>query len=190
MTQIEIRWHGRGGQGTVTAAKTLGESMIETPLYFQAFPEYGPERMGAPVKAYNIISTDKILTHCPVINPNVVVVVDSSLIYSENFLEGTNEDAIVILNTEKSPKTVRDELKIVGRKIYTVDANKISLESLGRVIPNTPMLGAVLKVTDILPLDVFLDHVKYAFAQKKFPENVINGNLIAIKRAYEEVKAE
>ncbi len=190
MTQFEIRWHGRGGQGTVTAAKTLGESMIETPLYFQAFPEYGPERMGAPVKAYNIISTNRIFTHCPVVNPNVVVVVDPSLIYSENFLDGATEDAAVILNSEKDPGTIREELKISGRKIYTVDANKISLEALGRVIPNTPMLGAVLRVTGVLPLDVFLNHVKHTFAHKKFSEKVINGNLTAIKRAFEEVKSE
>lgn len=190
MTQIEIRWHGRGGQGTVTAAKTLGEAMIETPLYFQAFPEYGPERMGAPVKAYNIISEEKILTHCPVVNPNVVVVVDPSLIYSENFLDGTNTDAVVILNIDKEPSKIREELQIIGRKIYTVDANRISLECLGKVIPNTPMLGAVLKVTQVLPLDKFLEHVKHTFQHKKFAEKVVTGNLMAIKKAYEEVRGE
>lgn len=190
METLEIRWHGRGGQGTVTAAKTLGEAMIETPLYFQAFPEYGPERMGAPVKAYNIISDNKILTHCPVVNPNLVVVVDSSLIYSENFLEGTDENAHVILNTEKAPDFIRRELKITGRKLFTVDANKISLDCLGRVIPNTPMLGAVLSVTRIIELEKFLEHVKHTFQHKKFPEKVILGNVQAIKRAYEEVKGE
>jgi pyruvate ferredoxin oxidoreductase gamma subunit len=190
MKTLEIRWHGRGGQGTVTAAKTLGESMIETPLYFQAFPEYGPERMGAPVKAYNIISEEKILTHCPVVNPNVIVVVDPSLIYTENFLEGATEDADVILNTAKEPKLIREELKIVGRKIYTVDANKISLECLGKVIPNTPMLGALLRVTGVLSLETFLNHVKHTFMHKKFSEKIVIGNLEAIKRAYEEVKAE
>ncbi len=190
MKTLEIRWHGRGGQGTVTAAKTLGEAMIETPLYFQAFPEYGPERMGAPVKAYNIISEEKILTHCPVVNPNVIIVVDPSLIYSENFLEGATEDADVILNTAKDAKLIREELKIIGRKIYTVDANRISLECLGKVIPNTPMLGALLKVTGILPIETFLNHVKQTFAHKKFSEKIIIGNLEAIKRAYEEVKGE
>jgi len=187
METLEIRWHGRGGQGTVTAAKTLGEAMIETPLYFQAFPEYGPERMGAPVKAYNIISKDKIYTHCPVVNPNLVVIVDSSLIYSENFLEGTDENAKIIFNTEKSPVQIRKELGIVGRKLFTVDANKISLDCLGRVIPNTPMLGAVLKVTGVLELEKFLEHVKHTFQHKKFPEKVILGNINAIRRAYEEV---
>ncbi len=190
METLEIRWHGRGGQGTVTAAKTLGESMIETPLYFQAFPEYGPERMGAPVKAYNIISKEPIYTHCPVVNPNLVVVVDPSLIYSENFLEGTDEKAKVILNTEKDPATVRKELNISGRELFSVNANKISLECLGRVIPNTPMLGAVLKVTGVLELNTFLEHVKHTFQHKKFPEKVVLGNLEAIKRAYEEVRGE
>lgn len=190
METIEIRWHGRGGQGTVTAAKTLGESMIETDLYFQAFPEYGPERMGAPVKAYNIISKDKIFTHCPVVNPNIVVVVDASLVYSENFLDGVTMNADIILNTDKTPKAIREELKIEGRKIYTVDANKISLDCLGRVIPNTPMLGAVLRVTQILDLDVLLNHVKHSFQHKKFSEKVILGNLQSIKRAYEEVVSE
>ncbi len=187
MKTLEIRWHGRGGQGTVTAAKTLGESMIATPLYFQAFPEYGPERMGAPVKAYNIISDEKILTHCPVVNPNIIVVVDPSLIYSENFLDGSTEDAQVILNTVKKPSDIRNDIKIVGRKLYTVDANKISLECLGRVIPNTPMLGALLKVTQVLPLETFLNHVKQTFTDKKFSEKVVLGNIEAIKRAYEEV---
>jgi len=190
MKTLEIRWHGRGGQGTVTAAKTLGEAMIETPLYFQAFPEYGPERMGAPVKAYNIISEEKILTHCPVVNPNVIIVVDPSLIYSENFLDGATEDADVILNTSKEPKIVREELKIVGRKLYTVDANRISLECLGKVIPNTPMLGALIRVTGVLPLETFLNHVKETFTDKKFSEKIVIGNLDAIKRAYEEVKGE
>lgn len=190
MTTLEIRWHGRGGQGTVTAAKTLGEAMIETPLYFQAFPEYGPERMGAPVKAYNIISDEIIYTHCPVINPNLVVVVDQSLIYSENFLEGTNENAKVILNTTKDPSTIRKELNIKGREIYTVDANGISLETIGKVIPNTPMLGAVIKITGVIDLNAFLAHVKHTFQHKKFPEKVILGNIEAIKRAYEEVKGE
>lgn len=190
MEKWEIRWHGRGGQGTVTAAKTLGEAMIETPLFFQAFPEYGPERMGAPVKAYNVISKEPILTHCPVINPNLVVVVDPSLIYSENFLEGTNEKAKVILNTEKSPSEIRKELNIIGRELYTVNANKISLECLGRVIPNTPMMGAVLKITGLLDLEVLIEHVRETFSHKKFPEKVILGNIEAIKRAYEEVRGE
>ncbi len=190
MQNLEIRWHGRGGQGTVTAAKTLGEAMIETPLYFQAFPEYGPERMGAPIKAYNIISEEKIYKHCPVIYPNVVVIVDSSLIYSESFLEGTDENAKIIFNTEKSPSQIRQELGIVGRSLYSVDANNISLECLGRVIPNTPMLGALLKVTGVLELEKFLERVKHTFQHKKFPEKVILGNIQSIKRAYEEVKGE
>lgn len=190
MEALEIRWHGRGGQGTVTAAKTLGEAMIETSLYFQAFPEYGPERMGAPVKAYNVISKEAIYKHCPVVNPNLVVVVDPSLIYSENFLEGTDEYADVILNTEKSPAQIREDLNIIGRKLYTVDANKISIECLGRVIPNTPMLGAVIRVTNVLELEKILEHVKHTFSHKKFPEKVILGNLEAIKRAYQEVKGE
>lgn len=190
MKTLEIRWHGRGGQGTVTAAKTLGEAMIETPLFFQAFPEYGPERMGAPVKAYNIISDEKVLTHCPVVNPNVIVVVDPSLIYSENFLDGAVDDAACILNTEKDPKEIRKELNISGKRLFTVDANKISLACLGRVIPNTPMLGAVLKVTQVLPLESFLNHVKHTFSHKKFSEKVIQGNIEAIKRAYAEVREE
>jgi pyruvate ferredoxin oxidoreductase gamma subunit len=190
METLEIRWHGRGGQGTVTAAKTLGEAMIETDLFFQAFPEYGPERMGAPIKAYNIVSQETILTHCPVVNPNVVVVVDPSLIYLENFLDGSSLNAKVVLNTEKDPKFIRQDLKIEGRELFTVDANKISQECLGRVIPNTPMLGAVLKVTGILDLEKFLDHVGHSFQHKKFSEKVILGNIQAIKRAFEEVKSE
>ncbi len=118
------------------------------------------------------------------------MVVDPSLIYSENFLEGTDEKAKVILNTEKDPATVRKELNISGRELFSVNANKISLECLGRVIPNTPMLGAVLKVTGVLELNTFLEHVKHTFQHKKFPEKVVLGNLEAIKRAYEEVRGE
>lgn len=188
METLQIRWHGRGGQGTVTAAKTLAEATIETDFFFQAFPEYGPERMGAPIKAYNIISSDPILTHCPVTNPNLVAVVDSSLIYSENILDGATDDAKVIVNSDMDPADIARDISAGGRPVFTVDANRISLDCLGRIIPNTPMLGALLRATGILPLDTFIECIKHMFVHKKFSEKVILGNVDAIRRAYEEVK--
>lgn len=188
METLQIRWHGRGGQGTVTAAKTLADATIDTDFFFQAFPEYGPERMGAPIKAYNIISDSPILTHCPVTNPNLVAVVDPSLLFSENVFDGATADARVIINTNKSPAEIAKDIDAGSRKLYTIDANKISMECLGRIIPNTPMLGALLKVTGILPLESFLGHIKTMFEHKKFPEKVVLGNVEAIRRSFQEVQ--
>jgi pyruvate ferredoxin oxidoreductase gamma subunit len=182
---IEIRWHGRGGQGTVTAAKALAEAALVSGKYIQAFPEYGPERMGAPIRVYNRISSDQITIHCPVRVPNIVIVLDSSLLGAVDVLEGAPDDAVILVNTPKAP----GELKIDAgsRKVYTVDATNISLDCLGRVMPNTPIMGALVKVTDIVTLETLVEHITAAFA-KKFSDEIIEGNVKAIKRAYEEVK--
>lgn len=189
---VEIRWHGRGGQGAKTAALLLAESASQVGKFIQGFPEYGPERMGAPVTAYNRISDKPIRIHCNIANPNVMVVLDPTLIgTTTDVAKGVHEDGIFIINTNKSPEEMRKKLGIKTGKVYTVDANQISLETIGRVIPNTPLMGALIRVTGIIPYEAFVEDTKKQL-EKKFrskPE-VIEGNLKAIERAYQEVKGE
>ena len=184
---IEIRWHGRGGQGTVTAAKVLADACLSGGRHVQAFPEYGPERAGAPLRAYNRISQNPLRMHCPVLNPQVVAVVDASLLDAINVAEGAQDDAVFVVNTAKAPKDVREKLKArSSQKVFTVDATKIAIETIGRPMPNSSMLGAVNKATDIVSMDVLLEDVKNSFG-KKFAQKIIDGNLNAVKRGYEEV---
>jgi len=189
---LEIRWHGRGGQGAKTAALLLAQSASQVGKYVQGFPEYGPERMGAPVTAFNRISDGKIRVHSSIKEPDVVVVLDPTLIgATTDVTSGVGPDGVFIVNTGKSPQEIRKQLKIDKGKVYTVDANRISEETIGRVIPNTPMMGALIKVTGIIPYEAFIEDTKKQL-EKKFsskPE-VIEGNLKAIERAYQEVKGE
>ncbi len=185
---VEIRWHGRGGQGTVTAAKILADACLSGGRYVQGFPEYGPERAGAPVRAYNRISSKEIRMHCPVLNPQIVSVVDATLLDSVNVKEGTSEDAIFIVNTSKDPREIRAKLNAnSGQKVYTVDATKIAIDSIGRALPNAPMLGGICKVTGIVSLEHLLEEVRKSFG-KKFSQKIIDGNLEAVRRGYEEVR--
>lgn len=185
---VEIRWHGRGGQGTVTAAKVLADTCLSGGRYVQAFPEYGPERAGAPLRAYNRIDTKELRMHCPVQNPQVVSVVDATLLDAINVAEGATDDAIFIVNTTKDPKEVRVKLKAGGsQKVYTVDATKIAVDNIGRPLPNSPMLGAVAKVTGLVTLEHLLDDVKKSFG-KKFSQKIIDGNMEAVRQGFEEVK--
>lgn len=185
---VEIRWHGRGGQGTVTAAKVLADACLTGGRHVQAFPEYGPERSGAPLKAYNRISSKELRMHCPVLEPHVVTVVDASLLDSVDVTEGTRPDAVFIVNTAKGPKEIREKLGAKpGQRVFTVDATRIALETIGRAFPNSPMLGAVCRVTGLVSLDHLLEDVRKSFG-KKFSEKIIQGNLDAVRRGYEEVK--
>jgi pyruvate ferredoxin oxidoreductase gamma subunit len=185
---IEIRWHGRGGQGTVTAAKVLADACLSGGRHVQAFPEYGPERAGAPLRAYNRISERQLRMHCPVLNPSVVAVVDASLLDAINVAEGATDDAVFVINTSKDPKEVRAKLKVKpSQKVYTVDATKIAIDTIGRPMPNSSMLGAVNKATNIVGMDVLLEDVRGSFG-KKFAQKIIDGNLAAVRRGYEEVK--
>jgi pyruvate ferredoxin oxidoreductase gamma subunit len=187
---VEIRWHGRGGQGAKTAALLLAESASQAGKFIQGFPEYGPERMGAPVTAYNRISDKPIRQHCNIANPNVVVVLDSTLI-GPNVAKGVPEDGVFIINTNKTPEEMRKKLGIKTGKVYTVDANQISLETIGRVIPNTPLMGALIKVTGVIPYEAFVEDTKKELEKKfKSKPEVIEGNLKAIERAYQEVRGE
>lgn len=186
----EIRWHGRGGQGAKTAAQLLAQACATAGKYVQAFPEYGPERMGAPVLSFNRIGAEPITLHCHVTNPTLVVVLDPTLV-GPNVVEGVPEGGTIVVNTNRSPAEIKDKLGIKGINVYTVDANQISLETIGRVIPNTPMLGALIKVSDIISYEDFMAQIK-ALLEHKFATklDVVPGNLAAIERAYEEVQGE
>ncbi len=185
---VEIRWHGRGGQGTVTAAKVLADACLSGGRYVQAFPEYGPERAGAPLRAYNRISSKELRMHCPVLMPQVVCVVDTTLLDGVNVAEGAIEDAIFIVNSAKDPKEIRAKLNAGSRqKVFTIDATKIAMECIGKALPNASMLGALCKVTGLVSLEHLLEDVRKSFG-KKFSQKIIDGNIEATRRGYEEVR--
>ncbi len=186
---IEIRWHGRGGQGAKTASLLLADAAFNTGKYIQGFPEYGPERMGAPITAYNRISDEKITIHSNIYEPNYVVVVDDTLLESVNVTAGLKEDGAIVINTTKSPDEVRGLLNGYKGKVCTIDAKTISIETLGAYFPNTPMLAAIVKVSGIMNEQDFLDDMVGSFKHKfaKKPE-VIEGNMAALKRALNEIK--
>jgi pyruvate ferredoxin oxidoreductase gamma subunit len=185
---IEIRWHGRGGQGTVTAAKVLADACLSGGGYVQAFPEYGPERAGAPIRAFNRISENVIRMYGPVLHPKVISIADATLIDAVNVTEGAPDDAIFIVNTSKDPKEVRKKLKAKdSQKVYTVDATKIAVDCFGRPLPNSSMLGAISRTTGVVGMDTLLDNVRKSFG-KKFSQKIIDGNLEATRRGNEEVK--
>ncbi|MDP2690623.1 MAG: 2-oxoacid:acceptor oxidoreductase family protein [Deltaproteobacteria bacterium] len=185
---IEVRWHGRAQQGVVTAAKVLGEACLRSGKFVQAFPEFGPERMGAPVRAYNRISENPIRLHCQVTEPRYVLIADPTLISVVGVTDGTPDNAVFIVNTHRGPEELRTELGLDGSaaKVYTLDAAKISLETIGRVMPNTPMLGALARVTEFIGLDALVDNFRENYS-KKFSSNVVEGNIEAMKRGFGEV---
>jgi pyruvate ferredoxin oxidoreductase gamma subunit len=185
---LEIRWHGRGGQGTVTAAKVFADACLSGGRYVQAFPEYGPERSGAPLRAYNRVSSKELRMHCPVLKPNIVVVVDATLLDGIDVTEGAPDDALFIINSSRDPRELREKLGAKPtQKVFTVDATKIAIDCFGRPMPNSPMVGALAKVSGTVSLDVILEDVKKSFG-KKFSQKIIDGNLEAVKRGYEEVR--
>ena len=186
---IEIRWHGRGGQGAKTASLLLADAAFNTGKYIQGFPEYGPERMGAPITAYNRISDKPITVHSNIYEPDYVVVVDDTLLESVPVTDGLKESGAIIVNTTKTPEYLRNILKDYNGKIYTIDARKISIEALGKYFPNTPMLAAIVKVSGIMTDEAFLEDMKGSFKHKfaKKPE-VIDGNMKALEIALKEVK--
>lgn len=186
---IEIRWHARGGQGAVTAAKTLAEMSLVKDMFFQAFPEYGPERMGAPIQCFNRLSKEQISTYCGITNPQIVVVVDPTLLEVVDVTEGLPEDGTILINSHESPSETRTRLNLEGRKLYTVDATHISFDTLGRFMPNIPMLGALIKITGLISKEEAIDYLKKSFG-KKFPEKVVARNITALEKAFEEVKGE
>ncbi len=185
----EIRWHGRGGQGAKTAALVLAESALEEGKYIQAFPEYGPERMGAPMQSFTRISQVPITLHSNVRNPHAVVVLDVTLLEVVDVTMGLSEEGVILVNTSQSPGQIRKKLNLKKGKVFTVDATSISLDIMGRNLPNTPMLGALIKATNLLSIDTVISAIKIKFG-KKFSSKVLEGNIEALKKAYEEVKEE
>ena len=186
---IEIRWHGRGGQGAKTASLLLADAAFNTGKYIQGFPEYGPERMGAPITAYNRISTSPIRIHSNVYEPDYVVVVDDTLLESVDVTAGLKTSGALIINTTKDADYLKKVLPNYQGAIYTIDARKVSMETLGRYFPNTPMLAAIVKVSNIMGEAEFLEDMKSSFGHKfaKKPE-VIEGNMKALEMALKEVK--
>ncbi|MFA6170274.1 MAG: 2-oxoacid:acceptor oxidoreductase family protein [Candidatus Margulisiibacteriota bacterium] len=187
---VEIRWHGRGGQGAKTAALLLGEAAMSLGKYIQAFPEYGPERMGAPVASFNRISSQPINLHCSITNPSLVVVLDPTLMGKVDVTEGLPADGSIIVNTTLAPAEIKKQLG-KGIKVFTVDASGISKATIGRDIPNTPMLGALAKVSGLLEFDMMMKDMEKKLSEKfKNKPEIVKGNLEAIERAYNEVHGE
>lgn len=186
---IEIRWHGRGGQGAKTASLLLADAAFNTGKYIQGFPEYGPERMGAPLTAYNRISTSPIRIHSNIYEPDYVIVVDDTLLEAVPVTEGLKSTGAIIINTTKTANELKPLLNGYNGKVYTIDAKKVSEETLGKYFPNTPMLASIVNVAKIMTKQEFLSDMKSSFKHKfaKKPE-VIEGNMKALELAWEEVK--
>jgi pyruvate ferredoxin oxidoreductase gamma subunit len=182
---IEIRWHGRGGQGAKTAALLLADAAFETGLYVQGFPEYGPERMGAPITAYNRLSETPIRVHSNIYEPDMVVVVDETLLKSVDVTAGLKPSGKLLLNSKRQPEEILAEFPNFGGEIYVIDAADISLRSIGRNLPNTPLLAAAVKLTGIMKGEEFFANMEKAFAEKfAVKPEVIDGNMKAIKDAW------
>ena len=186
---VEIRWHGRGGQGAKTACLLLADVAFSSGKHVQGFPEYGPERMGAPITAYNRITDEHCKVHSNIYTPDYVVVVDETLLKSVDVTSGLKETGALIINTKKSPDEVRTMLKGYKGRVCAVDAEKISMETLGRNFPNTPMLAAVVKVSNVIDQERFIKDMRESFEHKfaSKPE-VIEGNMAALKMAFQEVQ--
>ena len=186
---IEIRWHGRGGQGAKTASLLLADAAFNTGKYIQGFPEYGPERMGAPITAYTRISDKPITIHSNIYEPDYVVVVDDTLLASVPVTDGLKAEGAIVINTTKTAEELKELLKDYEGTIYAIDARKVSEEALGKYFPNTPMLAAIVKVSGIMSDEALLEDMKNSFKHKfaKKPE-VIEGNMKALELALKEVK--
>jgi len=185
---LEIRWHGRAGQGVVTAAVTLADVLSsEKGKYVQAFPEFGAEKRGAPILAFNRISQKPIRTHSQVYYPDIVVVTDPSLLGLVDIADGAKDDTLFLMNTTFDIPLVRERLKLRDRKIYSLDAYTIARDELGRAIPNVPMVAALVKIVNLMDLDKFRKNIEVSLSKKLRPE-VVKMNLKTISRAFEEVK--
>ena len=183
---LEIRWHGRGGQGAKTAALLLAYVAFKTGKYVQGFPEYGPERMGAPITAYNRISNNVIRVHSNIYTPDLVVVVDETLLDAVNVTAGLKENGSIIVNTDKDKEEILPKLKGYKGNVYTVDARKISVDALGKYFPNSPMLAAAVAVSKVMDKDTFINEMRASYQHKfaKKPE-VIDGNMKALTMTFE-----
>jgi len=186
---VEIRWHGRGGQGAKTACMLLADVAFNSGKHVQGFPEYGPERMGAPITAYNRITDEHCKVHSNIYTPDYVVVVDETLLKSVDVAKGLKESGALIINSKKTPEEIRPMLNGYKGKVCVIDAEKISMETLGKNFPNTPMLGAVVKVSKVIEEERFIrdtrDSFEHKFATKP---HLVEGNMKALIKSMEEVQ--
>jgi len=181
---IEVRWHGRGGQGAWTASELLARAAIYEGKYIQSFPEFGPERMGAPVRAFTRISDKPIRLHCSVYNPDIVVVLDPTLMASVQVTDGLKNNGAIVVNTSEEPAKIKEKLRISNGTVWTVRATEIAIKILGRPITNTAMLGAVARATNIVGMESIEKAVK-----ERFPAQLAEKNIEVIKEAYKEAKS-
>ncbi len=185
----EIRWHGRGGQGAKTAALLLADVAFNIGMHVQGFPEYGPERMGAPISAYDRISAKEIRVHSNIYEPDFVAVVDDTLLHSVDVTKGLKEDGAILINTDRKKEQILPLLNGYKGRVYVIDARKVCMQTLGKYFPNTPMLAAIVKISEVMDQEVFLKEMEsslqHKFARK--PE-VLEGNLAALRMAFEEVR--
>ena len=181
----EVRWHGRGGQGAWTASELFAKAAVHEGKYIQSFPEFGPERMGAPLRAFTRISDKPINLHCAIYTPNVAVVLDPTLLKAVPVTEGLPEDGILVVNTRKSPAKVRKQLNLTGRKVWTIPATDIAVKIIGKPITNTAMLGTVARAVSIVSLESIEKAIK-----ERFPLKIAEKNVQVIKIAYKEAKSE
>ena len=188
MSQLtEIRWHARAGQGAVTAAKLVADTALLQDYYIQAMPEYGPERTGAPLKAYTRICSDPIEVHNNITRPGIVVVLDDTLLGTVDVTEGMREDGYIIINTTMTAAQARQVLNVADTvTVAVVDATRIAMDTIKRDMPNTPIVGALSKVTGIVPLDKVAERLVITFG-KKFTKEIVDANIESAKRAFEEV---
>lgn len=184
---IEIRWHARAGQGAVTASKLLAETALLKGKYIQAMPEYGPERTGAPLRAYTRISDSPIEVHNNIVNPQIVVVLDETLLPIVDVLEGIREQGTLLLNTTKDAHAIREELHVPESvAIAVIDASGIALATIGRDIPNTPVVGALARITEVVTIEALKENLIKDFG-KKFSQKIIDANLASVDKAAQEV---
>ncbi|NTV88894.1 MAG: pyruvate synthase [Clostridiales bacterium] len=187
---VEIRWHGRGGQGAKTACLLLADAAFSSGKHVQGFPEYGPERMGAPITAYNRISDERCTVHSNIYFPDYVVVVDETLLTSVDVTKGLKEEGAIIINSSKTPAELRPLLGTYNGRIYSINARKISEETIGKNYPNTPMLAATVKISKVIEAEKFIKDMEESFKHKFSTKlNLVMGNMMALTRSMEEVVA-
>ncbi|NLZ28715.1 MAG: pyruvate synthase [Firmicutes bacterium] len=183
----EIRWHARGGQGAVTASKTLVEMILPKNMYFQSFPEFGPERMGAPIQVFNRISSSPITVYCGITTPDIVLILDVTLMDVVDVTSGLKKNGIIIMNTNLNPDVLSRIYGLQDYRPYTVDATHIALDVIGKPFANIPMLGAFLKITGLLEKEEAIENLRSSFS-KRYPSRIVDLNVKALERAYKEVK--
>ena len=186
----EIRWHGRGGQGAKTACLLLADAAFTAGKYVQGFPEYGPERMGAPITADNLMREERCSIHSNIYEPDYVVVVDETLLESVDVTKGLNPEGAIVINSERSAAELRPMLRGYEGRVYTIDARTVSEECLGKYFPNTPMLAAIVEVSRVLEPEQFIADMEASFRHKFATKpQVVEGNMQCLKRALKEVRA-